>query len=105
MLAVDWTLRHRILVIGITLAVFAASLAGFRFVPQQFFPSSDRPELLVDLTLPQSASIFATETTAKRLEEEVDNFSSDEGASAATRIKASTSILDISLQINTNIWR
>ena len=31
-----------------------------RFVPQQFFPSSDRPELLVDLQLPQNASIYAT---------------------------------------------
>jgi len=40
-----------------------------RFVPAQFFPSSDRPELVVDLTLRQNASIFASETVARRLEE------------------------------------
>ncbi len=39
-----------------------------QFVPRQFFPSSDRTELLVDLTLPQNASIFASEEVAKRLD-------------------------------------
>src|SRR4029450_11879359 len=39
---------------------FVAALAGMQFVQQQFFPSSDRPELLVDLTLPQGSSIAAT---------------------------------------------
>ena len=43
-----------------TLAVFAAALALFRFVPQQFFPSSSRPELLVDLRLPEGSSFAAT---------------------------------------------
>ena len=62
-------MRAKWLTIGITLAAFVLAIVGLRYVPQQFFPSSDRPELLVDLTLPQSASIFATETTAKRLEE------------------------------------
>ena len=38
-------------------ALFVLSLVGMRFVQQQFFPASDRPELLVDLTLPQSASL------------------------------------------------
>ena len=41
---------------------------GLRFVPQQFFPASDRPELLVDLKLPQNSSIYASETVASRLE-------------------------------------
>jgi len=66
--AVDWTLRHRTLVIGITLAVFAASLAAFRFVPQQFFPASSRPELIVDLRLPEGSSFAATLAEAKRME-------------------------------------
>ena len=35
-------------------------LYGMRFVPQQFFPASDRPELLVDLKLPQNGSIYAS---------------------------------------------
>ena len=44
------------------------AIFGCRFVPQQFFPASDRPELLVDLTLPQNASIFASERAVERLE-------------------------------------
>ena len=44
-----------------------AALYGMRFVPQQFFPSSDRPELLVDLQLPENASIYATRDVSARL--------------------------------------
>ena len=40
----------------------------FRSIPRQFFPSSDRPELLVDLSLPQNASIYASETAAQRFD-------------------------------------
>ncbi len=61
-------MRGKWVTIAVTLAVFALSIYGYRFVGQQFFPASDRPELLVDLTLPQSASIFASERTAERLE-------------------------------------
>ena len=43
-----------------TVALFLAALVGMQFVQQQFFPNSDRPELLVDLTLPQGSSINAT---------------------------------------------
>ncbi len=66
---VDWSVAHRITVIGITLGVFAASLAAFRFVPQQFFPSSSRPELIVDLRLPEGSSFAASLAEAKRMEE------------------------------------
>ena len=38
-----------------------------RSIPRQFFPSSDRPELLVDLSLPQNASIYASETAGPAL--------------------------------------
>ncbi|MDV7402152.1 hypothetical protein RZS08_62595, partial [Arthrospira platensis SPKY1] len=41
---------------------------GFSFVPQQFFPASARPELLVDVWLPEGSSLAATETEARRLE-------------------------------------
>jgi multidrug efflux pump len=61
-------MRRRWLTIGVTLVLFALSIAGMRFVPQQFFPASDRPELLVDLRLAQSASIFATDDAAARLD-------------------------------------
>ncbi|WP_256645650.1 efflux RND transporter permease subunit [Thermomonas paludicola] len=61
-------LRHRWLVIGITGLAFVASLALFRFVPQQFFPDSVRPELMVDLELAEGSSLRATDAQARRLE-------------------------------------
>jgi len=81
-------IRMKWLTIGITLAAFVLSLFLLRFVPQQFFPSSDRPELTVDMTLRQNASIYATETQAKRLEEvlngdpDVDHYSTYVGRGA-----------------------
>ena len=65
---VDWCVSYRKTVILITVAVFALSIFGFRFVQNQFFPSSNRPELIVDLWLPQGASFRATEEQVKRLE-------------------------------------
>ncbi|HKS60159.1 MAG TPA: efflux RND transporter permease subunit, partial [Xanthobacteraceae bacterium] len=62
-------LRGRWVTLVLTLALFAASLVGLRFVPQQFFPPSDRTELVVDLKLPQSASIYAAEEVAKQFDE------------------------------------
>lgn len=64
----DRALRVKYLVLAGTVAAFFASLVGMRFVQQQFFPASDRPELLINVTLPQSASIHATEETVKRIE-------------------------------------
>src|SRR5688572_26459514 len=65
---VRWSVDHRWVVIGATLAAFLLSLAGFRFVQQQFFPSASRPELIVDLRLPEGASLHATEAQVKKLE-------------------------------------
>jgi multidrug efflux pump subunit AcrB len=64
-----WALRAKWLTIALTLAMFAVSLFAIRLIPNQFFPASDRPELLVDLTLPQNASIFASETVARRIDD------------------------------------
>jgi AcrB/AcrD/AcrF family len=47
-------MRMRWLTIALTLACFVASLLALPYVPRQFFPASDRPELVVDLTLPQT---------------------------------------------------
>jgi len=58
----------RWLTIFIILGVFALAILAVRFIPNQFFPSSDRPELLVDLTLPQNASIQASKTVAERFD-------------------------------------
>lgn len=65
---VDGSLRHRWLVIGTTVALFLVSVLSFRFVEQQFFPSSTRPELLVDLKLAESASLKATRAQVEKLE-------------------------------------
>jgi multidrug efflux pump len=65
---IDWTVEHRLLVIAATLAAFAGAIFLFRFVPQQFFPSSSRPELLVDLRLPEGSSFHATMAEARKME-------------------------------------
>ena len=65
---VAWCVRHRKTVIVATALAFAVSVALFRFVPQQFFPSSTRLELMVDLELAEGSSLAATEAAAKRLE-------------------------------------
>jgi multidrug efflux pump subunit AcrB len=65
---IAWCVEHRIVVLIVTIVLFVAALAGFGLVPQQFFPSSDRPELLVDVRLPEGASFDATLREAKRLE-------------------------------------
>ena len=61
-------IRMKWLTIGLTLGAFVVSLFLLRFVPQQFFPASDRPELTVDMTLRQNASIYATEAHVERME-------------------------------------
>jgi multidrug efflux pump len=72
----------------ITLVLFGIALFGMRFVPQQFFPSSDRPELLVDLQLPENASIYATKDISARVDKlltgdpDVDHWSTYVGQGA-----------------------
>ena len=61
-------LQRRKLVIGGTAAAFAISVALFGLIENQFFPASNRPELLVDLRLAQNASIKATQREVGRLE-------------------------------------
>jgi multidrug efflux pump subunit AcrB len=64
----DTVLRYRLAVIAGTVALFALAVVGMGFVQQQFFPASDRPELLVNLTLPQGASLGETRAGVERLE-------------------------------------
>jgi multidrug efflux pump subunit AcrB len=63
-----WAMRNRWWAIGITVLLFALSIFCMRFVQNQFFPSSDRPEILVDLNLPQNASIDETRKAVDKLE-------------------------------------
>jgi multidrug efflux pump subunit AcrB len=62
-------MRRRWTTVGVTVGLFLLSLVGARFVPQQFFPASDRAELVVDLRLPQNAPIRAADRAATRLED------------------------------------
>jgi multidrug efflux pump len=85
---IAWCVDHRIRVLVVTLMIFVVSLGAFGLVPQQFFPSSDRPELMVDLRLPEGASFGATLRQAQRFETvlakrpEIDHFIDFVGAGA-----------------------
>ncbi|WP_017967994.1 efflux RND transporter permease subunit [Rhizobium leguminosarum] len=65
---VGWAVRHRVIVLLLTLGTFVTSLWAFQFIPQNFFPQSSRPEILVDLWLPEGTSIREVEVQAKALE-------------------------------------
>ena len=82
-------LHHRFVVIGLTLFAFGLSLYGLTHVQRQFFPDSDRSELIVDFTLPQNASIEETSRLIARFETDmlkgkdgVDHWSTYVGRSA-----------------------
>ena len=60
--------RHHWITIAATALLFAASVVGLPFIEQQFFPSSDRPELIVDWNLPQNSSIAETKQQIERFE-------------------------------------
>jgi multidrug efflux pump subunit AcrB len=63
-----WSLQRRGWVVAGTAGIFVVSVLLFGVVQQQFFPSSDRPELIVDLRLAQNASIKATQVEVERFE-------------------------------------
>jgi multidrug efflux pump subunit AcrB len=82
-------MQHRWTTIGVTAGAFLLALVGMQFVPQQFFPSSDRDELIIDWNLPQNASIADTNAQMARFEREqlqgndgVDHWSSYVGTGA-----------------------
>jgi multidrug efflux pump subunit AcrB len=58
-------------VVVLTLIVLAVSIASFALIPKQFFPTSNRSEILVDLWLPEGASFEETEREAKQLEQQL----------------------------------
>ena len=61
-------LRHRWITLLLTVALFAAGVVGLGQVPQQFFPDSSRPEILVDLWLPEGTTLRESEAVARRFE-------------------------------------
>ncbi|HZW14519.1 MAG TPA: efflux RND transporter permease subunit, partial [Noviherbaspirillum sp.] len=65
---VNWCVEWRKTTIALTLAVFVLGVIGFRFIEQQFFPDSSRPELMVELWMPEGTAFAATEAQAKKFE-------------------------------------
>ena len=65
---IEWCLVHRKTVIGGTLLLFLLGVGGMALTEKQFFPSSNRLELLVELWLPEGSDIHATERETARLE-------------------------------------
>jgi multidrug efflux pump subunit AcrB len=65
---VDWCVQHRWVTIGLTVGTFALGIVGMGKVQQQFFPDSSRPEVLVDLWLPEGSTIQQSDEIARRFE-------------------------------------
>ncbi|MCW5702916.1 MAG: efflux RND transporter permease subunit [Bradyrhizobium sp.] len=66
---VRWCVDHRVMVVVATVGVFVLSIVGFGRVQQQFFPLSERPELFLQLRLPEGTAFNVTEKTVKKAEE------------------------------------
>jgi multidrug efflux pump subunit AcrB len=66
--AVGWCVQHRWITIGLTVMSFALGIVGMGKVQQQFFPDSSRPEILVDLWLPEGSTVQESEVIARRFE-------------------------------------
>jgi multidrug efflux pump subunit AcrB len=81
-------LRHRLATVLIALAALGLSAYGTTFMQGEFFPASDRPELLVSLTLPANASQPETLREVEKLEKalagnsNIDRFSTYVGSGA-----------------------
>ncbi len=65
---VQWCVNHRITVVVATVGIFIASIVGFGHVQQQFFPLSERPELFLQLRLPEGTAFNVTEKAVKKAE-------------------------------------
>jgi len=63
-----WSVEHKFLVAGAVVLIFFVALFGMGLVKQQFFPNSDRPEVLVEVTLPQGSSIETTKASVIKIE-------------------------------------
>lgn len=65
---VEFCVTYRKTVIATTVGIFVLSVLMFKMVPQQFFPPSNRAEILVDLKLEEGASLTATEQAVQKVE-------------------------------------
>ncbi|KAA3499397.1 AcrB/AcrD/AcrF family protein [Rhizobium rhizogenes] len=65
---IEFAVRHKFLTCGLVGVIMAASVVGMGSVKQQFFPTSDRPEVLVEVRMPEGTSIETTTATVAKLE-------------------------------------
>lgn len=65
----NWSLQHRAVTLLITLLIFGSTLLLGKTLKEEFFPASVRPELLVELNLPEGSSLKASDTAARKLTE------------------------------------
>ncbi|XYJ08590.1 efflux RND transporter permease subunit [Telluria sp. B2] len=65
---VNWCVEFRWTTIALSLAVFVLGVFGFKFIEKQFFPDSSRPELMVEMWLPEGTSFAANEALVKKFE-------------------------------------
>jgi multidrug efflux pump len=70
---VEWCLDYRKSVLTLTVMVFILALAGFSKVEQEFFPPSERPELLMDIWLPEGTTFATTESVVLAVEKKLQN--------------------------------
>lgn len=66
---IGFAVQHKVLTCAIVALLFAASVIGMGGTKQQFFPTSDRPEVLVEVRLPEGSSIAATTTAVEKIEQ------------------------------------
>src|ERR1700760_2750775 len=65
---IQWCVNHRVKTVVATVGVFVASILAFGHVQQQFFPLSERPELFLQLRLPEGTAFNVTEKAVKKAE-------------------------------------
>jgi multidrug efflux pump len=65
---IQWCVNHRVKVVVATVGIFALAIVGFGHVQQQFFPLSERPELFLQLRLPEGTAIGVTQRAVKKAE-------------------------------------
>ena len=94
-------LTHKKIVLVATVAIFAVSIWAMQFVKQEFFPPSLRPEIIVDMYLPNGSSLKATENEAERFSkfllqhaDDIENFSYYVGRSAPRFVLTFDPIID-----------
>jgi multidrug efflux pump subunit AcrB/outer membrane protein TolC len=81
-------MRYKVLGIVIGVGAFAAGLFLFRFVPQQFFPSAERNQFVIDVWMPEGTRIEATDAVMRRIEaymkgrKEIEHFATFIGQSS-----------------------